>query len=201
MQTRQEVLAGVGLGFAVGILVGMSTSPVVAIVVSSLAAVLATFFGLSAPSNDATRVLRIASFGFACPVAVILGLGVRSHNWLGPSVEQQIKDWTNAGYTVQQARAFVAFRQLGLVPEGQKTAAVPKSSVDSGLFSAPDSTNDPVVAECGRLVSSRFPTANERLDAMKRAGGVWKTLGDSIVNPNSAQSAAVIEAAYRLACH
>jgi hypothetical protein len=37
-----------------------------------------------------------------------------------PSIQQQIAGWTTAGYTPAEARSFVAFRELGLVPEGQR---------------------------------------------------------------------------------
>jgi hypothetical protein len=79
-------------------------------------------------------VLRIASFGFACPLAVLLGLGIRSHSWLAPSIDDQIKEWTHAGYSQEQARNFVAFRQLGLVPQGFKATDPPRPF--GALFSA-----------------------------------------------------------------
>jgi hypothetical protein len=178
----------------------MSTSAVVAIVISSLAALLAAFFGLSAPSSDVTRVLRIGSFGFACPIAVFLGVGIRSHNWISPPLEKQISDWTNAGYTPEQARAFVAFRQLGLVPEGLKVSEIPKSVSSSGLFAAP-SADDPVLAECERLASSRFTRTDERLNAMRSAGGRWSVLAESVAGFKPEQSAPIVDAAYMLVCH
>src|SRR5580704_12727071 len=109
MQKRQEIVSGIGLGLAIGIFVGMSTAPVVAIVVTSLAAVLAAFFGLSAGVSEGPRILRIASFSFACPLAVLCGVAVRSHGLMAPSVDQQLREWTSAGYTPEEARSFVAF--------------------------------------------------------------------------------------------
>jgi hypothetical protein len=200
----QECLAGIGLGLAVGILVGMSTSPVVAVVVSSLAAVLAAFFGLSAGSDEGARVLRIASFGFVCPLAVLLGLDIRTHSWFAPSINEQIREWTDAGYPANQARQFVAFRQLGLVAgpadglKAVKATDLPKPI--NGLFGAPGDTNDPVLAECGRLASSRFSSTDEQVSAMKNAGAAWKALGDSVAELDAARRKAVVDAAYQLVC-
>lgn len=55
------------------ILVGMSTA-----LVSSPVALVATLFGLSSQTTEGTKVLRIVSFGLACPVAIFIGLGVRN---------------------------------------------------------------------------------------------------------------------------
>ena len=194
----QECLAGIGLGMAVGVFVGMSTSAVVAVVVSALAAVLAAFFGLSAGSGQGARVLRIASFGFACPLAVLLGLGIRSHSWLAPSIDDQIKEWTRAGYNPEQARNFVAFRQLGLVPQGFKATDLPKPV--NGLFSSHSDTSDPILAECGRLTPSRFSNPDEQINAMRSAGDAWKVLADSVAEVDSAHRESVIDAAYKLVC-
>jgi hypothetical protein len=195
MQNKQEIFAGVGLGAAVGILVGMSNTPVVAIVVSSLVALVATFFGLSTQTTEGAKVLRIASFGLACPIAVFVGLGARSHGWLTPSIQHQIANWTNAGYSPAEARSFVAFRELGVVPEGQKTAEPQQPlGVRGGLFSETKQT------DCDHLLASRFANEADRIDAMQKAGGAWRVLADSIVNLDDVRRATVVNATYELAC-
>jgi hypothetical protein len=195
MRSIQEIFAGVGLGAAVGILVGMSTAPVVAIVVSSLVALVATFFGLSSQTTEGTKVLRIASFGLACPIAVFIGLGARSHGWLTPSIQHQIANWTNAGYSPAEARSFVAFRELGLVPEGQKTAEPQQPlGVRGGLPSQTRQT------ECDRLLASRFVSEADRINAMQKEGGAWKVLADSLGDFDRSRRTAVANAAYELAC-
>jgi hypothetical protein len=191
MRSMQEIFAGVGLGAAVGILVGMSTAPVVAIVVSSLVALVATFFGLSSQTTEGTKVLRIASFGLACPIAVFIGLGARSHGWLTPSIQHQIADWTNAGYSPAE----VAFRELGLIPEGQKTGEPQQPlGVRGGLPSETRQT------ECDHLLASRFASEADRIDAMEKEGGPWKVLADSLGDFDKPRRTAVVNAAYGLAC-
>jgi hypothetical protein len=195
MRSTQEIFAGVGLGAAVGILVGMSNTPVVAIVVSSLVALVATFFGLSSQTTEGTKVLRIASFGLACPIAVFIGLGARAHGWVTPSIQHQIADWTNAGYSPAEARSFVAFRELGVIPEGQKTAEPRQPLGVRG-----DLLSETSQAECDHLQASRFASEADRTAAMQKAGGAWKVLADSLGDLDSARRTAVVNAAYGLAC-
>ncbi|NYF53942.1 hypothetical protein [Tunturiibacter gelidoferens] len=195
MRSIQEIFAGVGLGAAVGILVGMSTAPVVAIVVSSLVALVATFFGLSSQTTEGTKVLRIASFGLACPMAVFIGLGARSHGWLTPSIQHQIADWTNAGYSPAEARSFVAFRELGLIPEGQKTAEPQQPLGIRG-----DLPSETRQAECDHLLTSRFASGADRIYAMRKEGGAWKALANSLGDLDRSRQNAVVDAAYGLAC-
>lgn len=108
MRGKQEAFAGLALGTAVGLLVGRSNSPVTANVVSSLVALIATFFGLSSQRAGGVRALRIASSGFACPIDIFVALAARSHGWPTPSIQQQIASGTTAGHIPAEARSFVA---------------------------------------------------------------------------------------------
>jgi hypothetical protein len=195
MREKQEAFAGLTLGAAVGLLVGMSNTPVTAIVVSSLVALIATFFGLSSQHAEGVKALRIASFGLACPIAILVALTVRSHGWLTPSIQQQIAGWTTAGYTPAEARSFVAFRELGLVPEGQKTAEPQPPVGIRGTLLSENREND-----CDRLAASRFGTDEERLNAMRTAGGNWKVLADSLEGVDAVRRSVVMNAAFQFAC-
>ena len=198
---KHEAIAGVGLGFVVGILVGMSASAVVSSVISALAAALAAFFGLSATADEkgSARLWRIAAFGFACPLAVILGVTIRTHNWLSPPIGTQLADWTRAGYTPEQARSLVLMKNMGLVPQGTQVAAPVATALNSILFSS-GGQEDSVLAECTNLSASRFPNVDARLEAMRRAGNGWKQVADAVASIDAAQREPVIDAAHRLAC-
>jgi hypothetical protein len=191
IRTGQEIFAGLGLGLAVGLLVGMSNAPVTSLVVSSLVALIATFFGLSAQTVDGARVLRIAAFGIACPIAIVFGLAARAHAWFAPTIQQQTLAWTNAGFSPAEARSMVAFHELGFVPAGQKTVDPPKSV--NGLFSS-------TLEQCSTLVASRFTSIDKRIESMQLAGGDWKTFADSLTDLDSGHKTAVVNAAYALAC-
>lgn len=99
-----QLFAGAGLGVVVGLLVGLSSSPVVAAVVGALATGLVTLLGFVRPTSESDQsssvqgsVVRLAAFGFSCACAVLFGLFLRTHNWLSPTVADQVSEVTKAG--------------------------------------------------------------------------------------------------------
>jgi hypothetical protein len=108
------LLAGCGLGW----LMGLSTTPVVAGVITALmtsaAAILGALGGVqsesgAAPSADAgaegglppwnTRInpLPLAFLALGIVVGSIFGIRARNLNWLGSDVANELQKWTNAG--------------------------------------------------------------------------------------------------------
>jgi hypothetical protein len=110
-----------------------------------------------------------------------------------------MKEWTQAGFTQKQAQAFVAFRQLGLVPEGLKAVDLPKPI--NALFSASTEADDPDRAECGRLSAERFATPDQRLSAMNSTGGRWKHFSEAVAGVQPTNRAPILDAGYALVCH
>jgi hypothetical protein len=192
-----EIVAGSGLGLLTGFLLGLSQSGVVGAVVAALAGALAAFLGLS--QQDATksgeRSVRTAAFGFACVIGVIGGLFTRAHDLAGPSIGSQVRQFTEARYPEDEARALVSFKLFGLVPAGRTVVEPPRTNaISSVLFASHSAT------ECTNLQSNRFASSALRLQAAQSAGGAWKSLADAIANLPPDQSAAAFEAGYRLAC-
>jgi hypothetical protein len=91
-----QLFAGVGLGLLVGVLVGLSSSPVVSVVLGALAAGMVTLLGFARSSKDGDSsyaegsVIRLGGFGVACAAAVLLGVAIRTHSWLSPSIANQV---------------------------------------------------------------------------------------------------------------
>src|ERR1022692_4256025 len=189
MRISSDVFAGIGLGLAVGLLVGLSTSSITATVASSLLALLATFIGLSADPNENAKLARIASFGPALVLAIIFGLSARSHGWFAPSIRTQVQEWAVAGYEPSMAKSLVAYRELGIVPNGTKVVNPPKR-LDTGLFS------NSLQSNCNLLEASRFAHVEDRLDAMQKAGGQWKALADSLTSLDVSRQDQIVNAAY-----
>src|ERR1700744_6070560 len=88
-----QLFAGVGLGLLVGVLVGLSSSPVVSVVVGALAAGMVTLLGFARSSKDGDSsyaegsVIRLGGFGVACAAAVLLGVAIRTHSLGGKYAE------------------------------------------------------------------------------------------------------------------
>src|ERR1700741_2864708 len=99
-----QLFAGVGLGLLVGVL-GLSSSPVVSVVVGALAAGMVTLLGFARSSKDGDSsyaegsVIRLGGFGVACAAAVLLGVAIRTHSWLSPSIAKQVSEVQRAGYS------------------------------------------------------------------------------------------------------
>ena len=99
-----DMLAGAGLGLLLGIVVGLSTSPVVGVVVGGLTSLLAAFLGLQGGEDSKIAAfakvqlngVRIGCFGLAAVLGVLLGLYVRINNPLAEAPEHQLARWTRA---------------------------------------------------------------------------------------------------------
>jgi hypothetical protein len=189
-----EIAAGASLGALVGLLIGLSSTPVVAGVISALVGLLVAFFGLLEKSSpDGMKTLRIASFAVLCFAGVVLGIVSRAHEWFSPSVHTRIQKWVGAGYSPEEARALTAYESLGVVPKGQSVVEAPKA-LGSLLFS------DKNFSECDNLMPSHYRSGSDQVAAMQEAGPQWKALADSIYELNATTQEAVVKAAYRLAC-
>lgn len=191
-----NTLSGIGLGFLTGLLLGLAVHQVVGAFLSVIAALLASYFGLSQKSenSDQSDTVRIAAFGLACSGAVLVGITIRTHELLSPSISDQILALTNAQYSAAEARSLVAFKNLGIVPKDTTIAQPAVSSLSSGLFGVQDSS------ECTHLSAARFSTVQTRLDAMRNAGGLWQELAGSLQGVAAEKATQVVEASYRLKC-
>jgi len=115
----------------VGLLVGLSVSPVVSGVLTTLGGLLGAMLGLQ--TNDAADAspglgrfsingIRIGVFGLACVAGVLTGLVIRVQDVLAVPLDQQVARWVDAGYSKKEARTFVAFQTTGLTLGGKDSA-------------------------------------------------------------------------------
>ncbi len=117
-----DILAGCAMGALVGLLIGLSNAPVVGAVVSALLALLVTFLGLGGAGPvkiDAKIERRLAGFCIFCVIALLLGVAARANQWFAPPLSSEIKAWTDAQASTEQAVMFVAFERLGILPAGE----------------------------------------------------------------------------------
>ena len=129
-----QMFPSLGIGSLVGVLVGMSVSPVVAGILTTLGGLLAAMLGLqdggpadaeaeSAFARLRMNGLRIGAFGFACVAGVFVGVYVRAHDVFAVPVETQVRTWEAAGFPAEEARQLVIFHKLGITPEGKQITA------------------------------------------------------------------------------
>jgi hypothetical protein len=121
--TVYDLLGGASLGMFLGILVGMSATPVVSIVITALVALLAALFGLSDKSpfsTSAAGARRLIAFGLSATLFMLTGIALRTHETLAPSVDHQREVLRNIGYAdrTKEQTEMLRYLRYGLVPAG-----------------------------------------------------------------------------------
>ncbi len=125
--TRDNLIAlfsGSGIGLLVGVLMGIAVSPTVGIVIGALASSLALMLGLNDQHFSHAKAFRIGSFGFVCVAGAFLGIFIRTHHLLAPSLQTQLNDYAKAGYTKEEALDFIKFTKFGILNPNWKIASM-----------------------------------------------------------------------------
>lgn len=193
-----DVISGIAVGSVVGLLLGLSASPVVSATVGALLALAVTFLGLGA-SVGPVAVSPASSrklLAFCAGLVVFLAVGVEARTFevLGPSPQAQVQVWTHAGFTPQQARSLVVYQRLGILPAGATKTDAKATPTNPLLFASEDSAN------CGLLQQDRFQNPRDRLKAMVDLGPPWSALGPVARSMSDQQIADLTQAAWRIAC-
>jgi hypothetical protein len=195
-----QLFAGAGLGLLVGFLVGLSSSPVVAVVVGALSAAIVTLLGFVRPAKEGEpassdgSVVRLGSFGLVCTLAILAGLYIRTHNFLSPTITQQVAEVKSAGYSDDDAHKWVWSKNLstgaGTGAEGDKARPV----AGSYLFSAVNT------GECQHFDGSRYKDTKEHLNALQQLGGKYAEYADKISRLDRGQQKMVLDSLRILTC-
>jgi hypothetical protein len=200
-----QLFAGTGLGLVVGFLVGLSTSPVVSVVVGALAAGMVTFLGFTRSGKDvgvaydSGSTLRLGAFGIACAASVLVGLFVRTHNWLSPSISDQVAEVRKAGYSDEEARRWVAEKNIGAPFTSSETHVASLKASDGGaigsvLFSSGNS------GECQHFDTNRYKDVPEHLYALKLLGGKYGEYAEKISTLDAGHQKIVLDSLRLLFC-
>lgn len=141
------VFGGAGIGLLFGVIMGSSVTPTVATMLGALTTILAGILGLNDKLFNDAKAARIGAFGIACVVGAYLGIFVRSHNLLAPSLLDMKQRYLEAGFNEQQALNFIAMKEFGVSLadlEAPRPApvvvAVPASSSDEPADNSTEST-------------------------------------------------------------
>jgi hypothetical protein len=130
----KNIYAGLGLGLLVGTIIGLSIAEVTGIVVGALTSLLAAFFGLRSNKEGETgNQMVIGTFGIICLLGIFLGLYIRTHNLLSPSLSSEIKEYQEASFDANEIKEIILFTKLGLVPEGFQFSKEGKEAGNAAL--------------------------------------------------------------------
>lgn len=205
-----DVFAGAGVGLLLGTVMGLTTTPVVAVVVGALTSLLAVFLGLDGKASKlpAVNAVRIGAFGFATVVGLGLGLHVRINNPLAVSPEVAMQKWQQAfPENPTLARQMMVYERSAIRPaslsfaEGEADEVVVDTALASGkqalLFSGLSEFD-----ACSRLDPLRFGSADQVLAAYKLGNPpeLVQTVGAQIEGLPSADQTVAVNVAHQILC-
>ena len=193
--------AGTCLGALVGLMAGLSVSPVAQAVLSAICASIGGWLvsapgprpspkeATAGPETNADSLdrsamnLRLIGFSTAAIVGIIIGISARTHNWLGASVPERLKPWRDAGFSETEARKAILL---------EVTDANSASKHASGvLFSA----------------SRKVPKLNPRdygndvvkiLQAYRNQGEPWASLADTVSRESLQEQRELLQAIWNV---
>lgn len=158
-------LGGAAIGILLGLMIGLSATPVVSMVISGLVALLGGLFGLSEsspfkPSLASAR--RLIGFALAAAILTPVGMHVRTHNSFAPSLADQKADLATIGYAdgSDEQREMLLYLRYGLLPK-QATEAEKASVQQSVLYS------DLPAGLCGEI--SRLSSAEDLIVVLSQS--------------------------------
>jgi hypothetical protein len=146
-------------------------------------------------------VYRLGSFGVACAIAVGLGLYIRTHNLVSPSIADQVAEVQKGGYTPEEARRWVAYKNVGTVltsassnsgptQQGNGTASVAGSVLFSGSNAG----------ECQHFDTTRFKDVQEQLYALRQLDDKHAEYAEKIATLDTARQKQVLDSLRLLFC-
>jgi hypothetical protein len=116
---KKEIFAGIGLGLLVGTIIGLSIAEISGLILGALTSLLAAFFGLRASKDgESGNQIRIGIFCLSCLLSIFLGLVIRTHNLLAPSISDEILQYKNAQFDQTEIKKILLFKELGIIPNG-----------------------------------------------------------------------------------
>jgi hypothetical protein len=115
---RADIIAGSCLGLLLGISMGLSTSPVIGVVVTGLVAILGAFFGLAEKDDrpfSAAAARRLTAFALVASLSALGSVWLRTHGTLGPTVQEHRKMLAEMHVPDDQQAALLVQLHWGLV--------------------------------------------------------------------------------------
>ena len=206
-----SAFAGGAIGLLVGIAAGLSSAPVIAVVVGAISGGLLLLLGLKrgAPEGghsftgnaSSAMTARVAAFGIVCTIALILGVLARSYDVLAPSAQRLAQGWKDAGFSPDRAHDIALYQKVGLSfarSDGKEELVAHRESAagtqSSNLFASASTS------VCPYFDRHNYGSTDDMLNAMKLQGGALEKFAKSAENLAPAQRDELVDATGGLLC-
>ena len=195
-----NVLTGASLGGLVGLLIGLSASPIVASASAAILALLVTFFGFGGtvgalqPKVSAARVL---GFGILMSAGLIGGIVLRAEGTLGPSFKQRVGRFEMKELPKNRAIELAIFEHSGLLTGSLANVSKPEKAPATSAYAFASEGDGPDPA-CGGITI--LPGTAAKVDAMTNEGGDWAVFGRAGDRLPAARRDEYVDAILRLKC-
>lgn len=145
--------AGGSVGALLGLCMGLSISPVVATVLAALGTSLVALLGLKDSSSGGGQAqansLRVLGFGVFAVVCIGVGLLIRTHSWLSPSLASQRAALKEAGLNDGDIHRILLARELGSSETGPNDLISKREELKEAGFSDADARTILLYRELG----------------------------------------------------
>lgn len=171
--------AGVAFfAFFIGLLLGLSNSPVVGLIMGALAASIAIVIGII--KKDEIRIppseyLLIGVFGVFGSIGVLSGLHIRTGNIFNDDLVTKAAKWHNVVRDSSQVEAIVIFLETGLIIDPDLKLNERQNSVSSKVLFSVDSE----VAD--KLNPENFNNVQNIQESWKSEGDPWALFAERII--------------------
>ncbi len=201
---RLDVFGGTGIGLLTGLLVGLSTSPIVGTVLGGILTLGVLWLGFEEvrkagleDSDPATKLLarrsismRMGCFGLACAGGVLAGLYLRTNNALAPSIRSQRDEWADLlrdrSKEKRLATAFLMQRKL-------QGGDVDRRALTTMLFSDTETEEPPIDTD-----PDAWSRISQLVEALEDAGEPWATLASKLASHDESTQRLVLECIHAL---
>jgi hypothetical protein len=142
-----NLCAGAGIGSLVGLVMGLSASPVTSTILGSLSAGLLVLLGLTATRNGGTasqQSATVAAFGLSCTILLLIGVYLRSHDTLALSLDEQDRRLRSVFPDASDRRRILLFENYGLLMQNENSTITNTNapSAEQTSKNAPNSKSD-----------------------------------------------------------
>ena len=173
----KNIIAGCSFGLLLGVMVGMSKSPVVGTVLGALCTVVVAVLGAAPRAQEKDRAFGdpawITSFAFTCLLGLFAGVYVRTHDLLSPRLEERVAQLRELGIDDKEIASVLVktFQEttslaLKLPNDGQASAAAQASVLFAGLSKGDVRRADP----------AQTKKVDDVLDLWRHSGALFSKL-------------------------